>query len=113
MMTPPPPPPPEITLVCIPVAANYTPIKGSQIVVCMQCMEPVWFSPSSQALRGNIHVLCGDCAGIQVMLQTLAGDPPQFGGILPNQSEELKAALDETNEETKDNDSSQPNPHPH
>jgi len=92
---------PLITLVCFPVRAMPEPgIPGSVLASCSRCDEQVWLSPSSfpVVLSGKAVPYCPVCAKGEIDAAAARGEPQQWGGMLPNQTEELRAALKEEEE---------------
>jgi len=93
------PPREPVTLVCHPVRSMAHPVAGSVPIRCKQCETPVWLSPTSfDRVRLGASVLCLACAHREIVAAEARGEPPEWGGFLPGQVEELKRELrDEQN----------------
>lgn len=88
-----------VTLVCIPLRTSHDPVAGSVPLRCKQCEELVWVSPTSfDAVQQGASIVCAECAKLEIDAAHARGEPPEWGGFLPGQVEELKRELrDEQN----------------
>jgi len=81
-----------LMLVCLPVVPGLTPVKGSFVAPCSCCPTLVWVSPSAGQVLDRAAIVCPTCALDAAREAKRRGEPTRFGGLLPGQLDELRAA---------------------
>jgi len=88
----------DLIVVCMPVADMLHPVAGAIVQHCEQCGTAVWLAPSSVRVIDRATVLatlrCVPCAVAQMRAAQARGESLECLGLLPEQLDEVKRALD-------------------